>query len=242
MSVTPPSDETTQPDERHPATWGPGRVAAVVIASIATLVAIAAIIAGVVAIVLDQTQRDASGYLMTGSSAYSTASYALVSDSYRAGTAGDWFVARELLGTVRIRTQSSRPTFVGIAPSSAVNSYLANVAHAEAKGFDAQNADFDSWPGGSPSTPPTAQRFWVASANGAGAQSLTWKVRNGHWRVVVMNTDGARNVATELSIGARFPHLLTIGIAVLAGGLLILLLSAGGLYLAISRRRESRPE
>ena len=48
-----------------------------------------------------------------------------------------------------------------------------------------------------------------------------------------MNADGTRKVVTELSIGARLPHLLRIGIAVLAGGLMILLLSGGAAYLAI---------
>jgi hypothetical protein len=187
----------------------------------------------VAAVVLDQTQRDSRGYLMTDSRSYATGTYALVSDSYRAGAAGDWFVARDLLGSVRIQTRSASSTFVGIAPASAVSSYLANVARAEATQFDAHNADFHARPGGAPSTPPTAQHFWVASATGPGAQSFTWNVRDGNWRVVVMNADGTRNVATELSIGARFPHLLTIGIALLGGGLLLLLLSGGGAYLAI---------
>lgn len=235
MTITPPAGAPTEPDEHQQATWGLGRVAAIVTASITTLVAIAAIVAGTVVIVLDQTQRDASGYLMTGSTAYSTDTYALVSDSYRAGTAGDWFVSRDLLGTILIRTRSSRRVFVGIAPATAVSSYLANVAHAEATQFEARNADFRPQPGGPPSTPPTTQRFWVASANGAGAQTLTWKVRNGNWRIVLMNADGTGNVATDLSMGARLPHLLTIGIVLLGGGFLILLLSGGTLYLALRR-------
>lgn len=235
--AVPPSGQGTA---HHSAAWGPGRVAAVVIASIAMLVAIAAIVAGAAAIAIDQTQRDSSGYLMADSTSYTTGTYALVSDSYRAGTAGDWFVARELLGRVRIRTRSASPTFVGIAPASAARSYLANVARAEATGFDAHNADFHARPGGAPSTPPTAQHFWAASASGAGVRTLTWKVRDGNWRVVVMNANGTRSVATELRIGARLPHLLTIGIAVLGGGLLLLLLSGGGAYLAIRPTRSAR--
>jgi hypothetical protein len=42
---------------------------------------------------------------------------------------------------------------------------------------------------------------------------------------------------SQLRISARFPHLLTIGIATLGSGLLILLLSGGALYVVARRRR-----
>ena len=42
---------------------------------------------------------------------------------------------------------------------------------------------------------------------------------------------------SQLSIGARFPHLLTIGIATPGSRLLILLLSSGALYVVARRRR-----
>jgi hypothetical protein len=52
-----------------------------------------------------------------------------------------------------------------------------------------------------------------------------------------MNANGTRDVASELSIGASFPHLVTIGIAALGTGLLLLLLSGSTLYVVIRRRR-----
>jgi hypothetical protein len=52
-----------------------------------------------------------------------------------------------------------------------------------------------------------------------------------------MNADGARHVAGEMSIGARFPQLLRLAIGVLVVGLLILALSGSSLYLAVRRRR-----
>jgi hypothetical protein len=127
--------------------------------------------------------------------------------------------------------------FVGIAPANAAIQSLAHVAHAEAGDLGAQSSDFHVHPGSAPVTLPGAQDFWVARTSGTGEQTLTWKVRSGNWRVIVMNADGTRGVASELSIGASFPHLLTIGSAALAAGLLMLLLSGTMLYVVVRRRR-----
>jgi uncharacterized protein DUF4389 len=218
------------------AQWGAGRVIAVIVASLAVLVGLAALAAGGTALVFDQTQRDASGYLMTDSTAYSTDTYALVSDSYRTGAAGDLLVARDMLGTVRIRSRSSTPVFVGIARAAAVDSYLARVRHEVATRFDAQQSDFRLHDGGAPATPPTAKQFWAAQSLGSGTQTLSWSPQNGNWRIVVMNANGSAGVGTDLALGARFPHLLWIGIGVLSGGVLLLLLGGGGIYAAVRRR------
>jgi hypothetical protein len=223
----------------HPPTktWGPGRVTAIFLASITALLGIAAIVAGGTALVFDQTQRDTSGYLTSSAAPYSTGTYALESDSYRARGAAEWSIARKLLGTIQIHSNSSRPVFVGIAPANAATQYLAHVAHAEAGDLGAQSSDFHAHPGSAPMALPGAQHFWVARTSGAGEQTLTWKVRSGNWRVIVMNADGTRHVASELSIGARFPRLLTIGTAALTAGLLMLLLSGTTLYVVARRRR-----
>ena len=236
--ATPPVAGGAEADGSLGAAWGPARVAAALLASLAALLGIAAIAAGATAVVFDQTQRDASGYLTSESAPYSTGTYALESRNYDAGASVLGPLARGLLGTVRIHSESGRAVFVGIAPANAAGAYLANVAHAEADDLGARSANFRISPGGAPSTAPGAQHFWVASATGAGAQTLTWKIRSGNWRVVVMNADGTRRVASDLSIGAVLPHLLTIGIVALGTGLLILLLSGGALFLAIHRRHD----
>jgi uncharacterized protein DUF4389 len=232
-----PSALATPPQVTASASWGAGRVIAVVVASLAVLAGLAALAGGGTAVVFDQTQRDASGYLMSDSTVYSTGTYALVSDSYRTGAAGERFVARDLLGTVRIRTTSSRPLFVGIGPAAAVDRYLAAVRHEVATRFDAGHTHFRLHMGEAPSAPPTAKHFWVAQSLGSGTHTLSWSPSNGNWRVVVMNASGSAGVHTDLAIGARFPHLLWIGIGVLASGALLLLLGAGGLYAAVARRR-----
>jgi Domain of unknown function (DUF4389) len=239
--AAPPASTAGQAEGRGTARWGPGRVATLIIASITSLVAIGAITAGGGGIVLDQTQRDSSGYLMTSATPYTTSTYALVSASYRGGTANDWFVARDLLGTVRVRIRSSTPVFVGIAPERDVNAYLAGVAHAQGDRLDTPSADFQAYPGSSPSSPPTAQRFWSANTVGSGEQTLSWTPQAGNWRIVLMNATGSAGINADASIGARLPHLLTIAIAVLGAGILLALLSGGAIYLAVSQRSGRLP-
>jgi hypothetical protein len=236
--AAPTATEAVEGAERDRWGWGPGRVTSVVIAALAGLLAIAAIGAGGTGIGLDRTQRDASGYLMTSSTAYSTSTYALVSGSYQAGTSKDVFLARDLLGTVRVRVKSPRPVFVGIGRESAVNAYLANVAHAQGDTFGARSSEFRTHPGTASPASPTAQRFWSASATGTGQRTMTWSPQDGNWRIVVMNTDGSPGVSADVSVGARFPDLLTVAVAVLGAGILLLLISGGAIYVAIGPRRR----
>lgn len=215
---------------------GGGRVTAVVLGGIATLAALSALAMGAWATVLDQTERDAGGYLMTSTTTYATDTYALVSDSYRTGQVGDWIVPRNVLGTVRIRTESATPVFVAIGPASAVETYLAGVRREVASRAGARPSDFELRAGGAPARAPTAESFWVARAVGSGTQALSWTPEKGSWRVVLMNPDGSAGVRAELAAGARFPHLLAIGLGTLGGGL-VLLLVGGGVMLAAVRRR-----
>jgi hypothetical protein len=232
-AATPAEPATTRADR-----WGPGRIIALVVAAILALVGFGVLVAGGAAIVLDQTQRDSSGYLMTSTEPYSTPTHALVSAGYRGGTAGDWFVGRDLLGTVKIRATSKRPIFIGIGPETALNTYLAGVAHARGHSLAAGSADFHTYPGGAPATPPTAQRFWSARATGPGTQTVTWNPQAGNWRIVLMNANGSSQVSSDVSIGARLPDLLVIGIAAVGIGLVLLLISGATIYLAVRPGRS----
>jgi hypothetical protein len=202
------------------------------------LVSLGALAAGGVGIVLDQTQRDSTGYLMSSTEPYSTSTYALVSGSYRGGTAGDILVSRDLIGTVKLRVSSTRPVFIGIGPETAVNSYLAGVAHARGDSLTTPSANFRTYAGRAPTAPPTAQTFWGAASTGTGQQTLTWKPQTGNWRIVLMNANGSAGVSSDVSIGARIPHLLAIGIGAAGVGLVLLLISGIAIYL-VARPRGS---
>lgn len=225
------------PAERARPRWGVGRLLAVILASLIGIIGLGGVAAGGTGIVFDQTQRNAAGYLMTSSRSYATTTYAIVSSSYRGGAAGDWFVPGDLLGTVRIRTTSTRPVFIGIGPESAVMSYLGHVARAQGNRLDTPSTDLRTFNGGAPVGTPAAQRIWGASVVGTGASTLSWKPQPGNWRIVLMNADGSAGVNASVSVGARLPDLLAISIGVLGGGVLFVLAAAGGIVLATRRRR-----
>jgi hypothetical protein len=210
-------------------------VIAVVVASLAVLVGLASLAAGGTAVLVDRTLRDASGYVMSGSSQYLTDTYAVVSDSYRTRVGGDVLVPSDLLGTIRIRTRSAQPVFVGIGPAAAVDSYLAGVEREVADRFYWGQRNFRLYSGTAPRALPATKQFWAAQSVGSGTQTLAWSPASGHWRIVLMNRDGAAGVDADLAIGARFPHLFWIGIGALGAGVVLLLLGAGGIH-AVHKR------
>jgi hypothetical protein len=219
--------------------WSAGRVTLLVVGSIVAIAGLVAVAAGTTALVFDQTQRDGSGYIASDSTRYSTGTYALVSDSYRTGTSSDLVTARRMLGTVRIRVSSTTPVFVGIGRAKDVAAYLGSVRREVAGRFDARRSDFREVGGAAPSAPPGAQSFWAASAAGTGTQTLTWSPSGGAWRIVLMNRDGSAGVDAGISLGARFPHLLGIGLGVLGGGVGALLLAGVAIGVAVRRRRPT---
>ena len=82
---------------------------------IAALISLGLLAGGTALVVVDQTQRDDDGFLMSPSEDFSTAAYAIVSDSADVDFGGSERAARAILGEVRIRSESDRDVFVGIA-------------------------------------------------------------------------------------------------------------------------------
>jgi hypothetical protein len=53
-----------------------------------------------------------------------------------------------------------------------------------------------------------------------------------------MDANGSAGVTADVSVGARFPDLLTVAIGVLGAGILLLLICGGAIYVAAGRNRE----
>ena len=208
-----------------PGRGGTGRIVLLVLGAVAALFAFGALAFGVAAVVVDQTQRDDDGFLMSPSERFSSSTYAVVSESANievgdAERALDWF-----LGTVRIRSESAQPVFVGIAREAAAASYLDRVQRDVVTDLE-DEPRYRREPGGSPSGPPGDQTFWVASTSGSGERTLEWEPQGGDWLVVLMSEDGSRGVSSELSIGAELDSVLWIGITSLVVGAILAALAA----------------
>ena len=68
---------------------------------------------------------------------------------------------------MRVRTESDRRVFVGIARSAAAAAYLDGMRRAEVNEIGPWHVGYDVQTGGPPPTPPASQTFWSASATGS---------------------------------------------------------------------------
>jgi hypothetical protein len=183
----------------------------------------------------NQTQRDSSGYLTSGIGHVSAPAYAIATPSLDLNFSGrGWPTDQGALGKVRITassTSSAAGIFIGIAPRADALTYLGGVAYDRLTGmqFFPYRLTYTAHGGGAP-TAPTSQTFWRAQASGAGTQTLTWTVASGQWIVVLMNADGSRLIAADVSVGTTAPFLFAIALG---------LLTLGIVYLSRSSRRQA---
>jgi hypothetical protein len=131
--------------------------------------------------------------------------------------------------------------FVGIGPATEVDRYLAGVAIDQATDFrlDPYALSLSRREGVAAATPPAHQTFWVMSRSAGGGADVTWRVRNGDYRPVVMNSDGSPGVTSQMSTGIGLSGIFGVSLATLIGGLV--LLAAGIFTLLVGLPRRARP-
>lgn len=175
--------------------------------------------------------------LDSGRHALATPGAALVSDVADIEHTRD---VESVLGKTTLKASATaeggKRIFVGVGPKAAVDRYLAGapVDTVTDLRVDPFKLDRTRRAGDATPKPPARQSFWVAKSSGSTTAALNWKVRDGSYRLVVMNADGSRRVASDGRLELRLPHLSTIalitmlaGIGLAGGGIAVLVRNVG---------------
>jgi hypothetical protein len=218
-----------------------GRIALIIIGSILALASLGLLAGGGTLLWAHTTQRDDDGFYSTRFERFESPGYAIRSEDLDLGTDGpDWLFEPGRLGTIRLNATSGDPAkelLLGIGPKDAVESFLRGVEHDVVVdvGVDPFEAEYRHQPGSRALPTPGTQPFWATVAN----RRLEWEVEEGDWVAVVMNADGSRGVAADLSVAAKSDLILWVAIGSLAAGLLL-----GGLaaLLILRGSRRSSPD
>lgn len=128
--------------------------------------------------------------------------------------------------------------FIGVAPTAAVDSYLAGVSRQVVTGWSPFSSDYRHEAGAVPKTAPIDAQVWTAQVSGPGTQTLTWQPVGGSWTIVMMHPNGSAGLSVTADIGATIPDLAWFAVALFAAG--VLLLSAAVLLVAVPAARASR--
>ena len=118
------SPSSPNPPNRRP-------IAAIVIGGFVGVVAAVFLAAGG-ALFWGESEKDADGYLSTGSDRYATTTNAIATEDLDLGDGGTgWVVDQDAYGKIRLQVepQGDKPVFVGIAPTDRVDDYLAGTRH-----------------------------------------------------------------------------------------------------------------
>jgi len=203
---------------------------------VAAVLGVLVLAAGVTSIWADTSKRDDNGYFSANAHRYQTHTRAISTESITVGS----YVPTWLAGKVRLDVSGDKPLFVGIAPKSTVDSYLARIEHTEATRLDLDpfKVTYVDHAGTVDPGRPADEPFWSAEVSGRKGP-LLWNLRSGKWSIVVMNADGSPNVAANLGVGVKVPAALWIGVGLSVFG--AALLGAAALMFAArsagSRRR-----
>ncbi|MGB0092798.1 MAG: hypothetical protein WBP81_09730 [Solirubrobacteraceae bacterium] len=191
------------------------------------------VIAGVALIVIHLTQRGKDGYYTSSTEHVAAPGYAVTAEGLHIGDLPS--IATDVVGRVRVTARSSngQVLFVGIAPQTAVNAYLAGVARSEVTDVNGDTVTYKMHAGRAPAGPPGRQGFWQSATSSSGEVSASWKVKGGTWAIVLMNASAAAHINAAVSVGAKTNLLLWLGL----GSVLIGLIAGGaGTAMLLSSR------
>jgi hypothetical protein len=217
----------------------PVKIVMAVIGAMLGLLAVGLIVAGAALLWAFGTQRNADGFFTSPNVDLSSDTHALTTTEIDlSARPADWFPASGL-ATIRIEVEplGDGAVFVGLGDEDDVEAYLSGVGHTEVTriGSFFDEVSYRDVEGGPPSGPPGEEDFWVATAEGEGAQTLTWDVESGDWVGVIMNADASSGVSVDVNAGARAGFLIPVAIGLIVGGVLFGAVAALLLVLAVRR-------
>lgn len=199
---------------------------------------IAMAIAGGVALAVP----DDDGWVSTGPVHLQTDSAALVGDdieidfgrsSRRGRTVVSW---GEVPAEIEVTSRNGKSVFVGIAAQSDARAFLDGVAVDRLTSFDGDH-DVEHVLGTYQATSPIGADIWVASSvDGV----LEWDIRSGDWAIVALNVDGSPGIDLGVTASAKIPFLTTLGVILIALGLIGT--AAGGFLTYYGVRRVRIPQ
>jgi hypothetical protein len=217
------------------------RIALTITGAIASLIAVALVAGGALALWGDSLKDD-DGYLRTDTERFTADTRALATDNLDVDLGDADFLANsDDLGKITVSAESrdGKPVFVGIARTTDVERYLANVPYTTVNDIDTTpfRADYERHAGNRHPVSPEHAGIWQASSQGTDKQSIDWEIDDGDYSVVVMNADGSLGVDADVSAGATIPFLDEIGWSAIGSGAFALVLGIGLIALAARRSR-----
>jgi len=227
-----------------------GKIVLLVFGVIVLLVSLVLLLPGGALIWAERTLRDGEGFYTSKSIELDRDSYAIITESANIDLGDEWewlpwvrswgpsdFLTLKIEGS---SSDSSKQIFIGVAETSDLKGYLAGVEYDEFSDFNFRRLkpEYTNHPGTSEPLAPTSQAFWIASAHGAGTQTLEWAIESGTYSFLLMNEDGSRGLDLEALIGIAVSSLLWgIGVGLLIGGLVAMALAILMIYLALRQRK-----
>jgi len=216
-----------------------GKILSVIFGALLLLLA-AAFFAG--PLLIANADQDADDFFVSEANRLEIGSSAIVVDSVVVDEGPSW-VFDWLTDVLDVRITATSSTgddlFMGMADSADVEAYLEGVAYEEAitLDWDPVEVDYRSHAGTAELAVPGEQGFWVASAEGAGTQTLDWVIKSGTWSFLLANADAESGVSADLVFGVKVANITTVMWIGFGIGLILALL---GLALLIAGLRSPR--
>ncbi len=151
-----------------------------------------------------------------------------------------------ILVRLTLSTDTSKDLFIGLGHAQDVHTYLDDIDYYIASNYtywinpfevSLEMADFHHMPGDAPLQFPENETFWLLTDSGSTTVSLHSPMKDGVYRLVLMNADGSADIDVGFQISAQFPFATrTIIFLVVIGAIL----GSCGVYLLFGEKLKKK--